>query len=297
MSLWFKNFQFYRFVESISFDENTLAEALDEQRFTPCSSQAQQSFGWVSPLHRNANELVYAANGCLLFCMRSEQKVIPPSLLKETLEERVVEIEQAQGRSVFRKERQQLKEDILSLLLPKALTRANHTLGYIDTRNGFMVVNASSPATADAFIELLIESVKVLGAAKLTSEQNPSAVFNRWLTEALPEGWQYTGDYELKDPVDQRVARFKDNEAENPVLDALLADGYWVSKLGVNFQDRLKCALQDDLQIKSVKFSDELLKENESINTEDDMAKWDADFVLMSRTIADFVSELEQVLA
>ncbi|MEE4243895.1 MAG: recombination-associated protein RdgC, partial [Kangiellaceae bacterium] len=216
--MWFRNLQLYTFLDSFDLTEQEFSEKLEDQRFQPCSRQAKEAVGWVSPIHRNQQELIYSANGCYLFCMRKEQKVIPPSMINEALEERVHELEQAQGRKVFRKEKQTLKEDILSMLLPKAFTRATHTLGYIDTRNGFMVLNAASPALADTMISLLVDSLGVLGSKKIDSETSPAKIMNQWLTDELPEGWQLTGQYDLVDPVDQRVAKFKDNEAENTVI-------------------------------------------------------------------------------
>lgn len=290
--MWFRNLQLYRFVDDFSFNEQTLEEKLAEFRFQPCGRQSKESVGWISPLHRSEQELVYTANGCFLICMRREQKVIPPSMINEALEERVAEIELEQGRKVFRKEKQQFKEDILARLMPQAFTRASHTHAFIDTRNGFMVVNAGSIAQADTFISLLVDSLGVLGAVKFDAEQNPAVTMNRWLVDGLPDGWQLSGEYELKDPQDERVARFKDNEAENQVIGDLLEDGYWVSKLGVYFKEHLRCVIHDDLQIKGVKFSDELLKENDEMDLEDHRAKFDADFVLMTQTIAEFYREL-----
>ena len=292
--MWFRNLQLYRFVDSFNLSEQEFAEKLAEQRFQPCGRQSKETVGWISPLHRHQEELVYHANGCFLFCMRKEQKVIPPTMINEALEERVSEIEIEQGRKVFRKEKQQFKEDIMAVLLPKAFTRATHTHAYIDTRNGFMVVNAGSIALADTFISLLVDSLGVLGAVKIDAEQNPAATMNQWLLEGLPEPWSLSGEYELKDPQDERVARFKDNELEGQggqVIQDLINDGYWVSKLGIYFKDLLKCTVTDDLQIKSVKFGDELLNQNDELDIEDHMAKFDADFVLMTQTVAEFYDD------
>lgn len=293
--MWFRNFQLYRFVEDFSLSEQELTDKLSEFRFQPCGRQSKETVGWISPIHRSEDELVYAANGCFLFCMRKEQKVIPPSMVNEALEERVAEIELEQGRKVFRKEKQQFKEDILAMLLPKAFTRATHTHGYIDTRNGFMVVNAGSIALADTFISLLVDSLGVLGAMKVDAEQNPAQTMNNWLIDDLPEGWAFSGDYELKDPADERVARFKDNESENQVIIDLIEDGYWASKIGVHYKELLKCSISDDLQIKSVKFGDELLNQNDEMEIEDYRAKFDADFVLMTQTIAEFYKDFCEV--
>ncbi|NVJ48763.1 MAG: recombination-associated protein RdgC [Gammaproteobacteria bacterium] len=283
--MWFRNIHFYQFTESCPINEQLLVEKLESFRFQPCARQAKESVGFVSPLHRKSDELVINANGCLLFCMRREQKVIPPSTINEALEERVEALEHEQARKVFRKERQQLKEDILARLLPQAFTRSAHILGYIDPKNGYMAVNAGSHAIADTFISLLIDAVGVLGAVKFDATENPAKIMNQWLVEGFPQGFEPTGEYELKDPADERVARFKNNESDSGILTDLVADGFWVSKLGMQFKDIAKFNLHDDMQVKSLKFSDELVNQNDELNIEDAATKFNADFVLMTEGI------------
>lgn len=289
--MWFRNLHLYHLSAPFPLSPEQLAEKLAEKRFQPCARQAELSLGWISPIHRNKDHLVHAANGCVLFCMRREQKVIPASAVKEALEERVLNIQTEMGRKVYSKEKQSLKEDILSQMLPNAFTKATHISAYIDNNHGHLLVNAASAAMADAFIELLVETIGSFGAVKWVAEENPALILNDWLENGLPEAWSLTGEYELKHPVDERVAKFKDYDAENPVLGDLLAEGYWVSKLGVYYKGLLKATLVPDLQVKGVKFMDELLAENDDVD-DDEMVKFDADFVLMTRTLAEFIESL-----
>ena len=290
--MWFRNLHLYRLTTNFELSPEELADKLAEKRFLPCGRQAEESVGWVSPIHRNRDYLVHAAGGCILICMRREQKVIPASAVKEALEERVNSIQDEMGRKVFSKEKQSLKEDILSQMLPHAFARSTHTLAYIDTKRGYLVLNAGSDSVADMIFELLVESIGSFGAVKLVSEENPALILNDWLENGLPEGWELTGDYELKDPKDERVAKFKDNESENIVLGDLLEDGYWVNKLGIRYKAQLKAMLQPELVVKSVKFMDELLAENEDVDGEDELVRFDADFALMTRTLGDFIHEI-----
>lgn len=227
-----------------------------------------------------------------MVCMRREQKVIPPSAVKEELEEQVLAIQEAMGRKVFSKEKQSLKEEIVAKMLPRAFIRSTHIFAYIDTKNGYLVLNAGSDKIADSVYELLVESLGSFGAVKLVSEESPGHILNDWLQNGLPEGWELTGDYELKDLQDERVAKFKDNESENGVLSDLIEDGYQITKLGVRYKGQLKAMLQQDLVIKSIKFMDELLAENDDVDGEDELVKFDADFALMTKTLADFISDV-----
>jgi len=290
--MWFRNLHLYRLSTPFELSPEELADKLAEKRFTPCGRQADESIGWVSPIHRSKDYLVHAASGCILICMRREQKVIPSSAVKEALEERVYAIQDETGRKVYSKEKQSLKEDILSQMLPNAFTRSTHIFAYIDTKRGYLVLNAGSDAIADVIFQLLVESIGSFGAIKLVSEENPALILNNWLENGLPEGWETSGDVELKDPKDERVAKFKDNESENIVLGDLLEDGYWVNKLGVYFKGQLKAMILPDLQVKSIKFMDELLAENDDVDGEDELAKFDADFALMTRSLGDLIKEI-----
>ena len=291
--MWFRNCHIYHLTTPFQHSPEELAEILENQRFSSVGRQDTETLGWISPLNRQFEHLVHAANGCILLCMRREQKVIPASMVKETLEERVATIEAEEGRKVFGKEKSALKDDILSLLKPKALSKSSHTYGYIDPRNNLLIINAGSNSVADSFIQLLIDSLGTLGAIRLMGEESPSAIMNRWLKEGLPHGWTLTGQYEFKDPQNDRVAKFKDSEESNPLIDDLLEDGYWVEKLGIRFKDQFNAVIQSDMLVKSIKFDDELLKENEDVDDIEPYARLDADLVLMTQTFAEFIAELK----
>ncbi len=293
--MWFKNCYIYLLNKETELSAESLTEKLESHRFSEVGRQEVERVGWISPLSRNLETLVHSANGCHLLCLRKEQKVIPASMLKERLEDRVQAIENNEGRKVYGKEKSALKDDILSLLKPKALTKSSHTFGYFDFRNQLLVVNAGSNGVADTFVQLLIDSLGTLGAVKLIGEENPSQIMNQWLLDSMPDAWSLTGQYELKDPKDERVAKFKDNEANNSLIHELIEDGYWLQKLGINYQDTFKAVIQSDLLIKSIKYSDELVAENDNIDKSEQYAQFDADFVLMTQTLAGFIAELKQL--
>ena len=76
------------------------------------------------------------------------------------------------------------------------------------------------------------------------------------------------------------------------VMGDLLEDGYWVNKLGIYYKGQLRAMMLPDLQVKSIKFMDELLAENDDVEGEDELAKFDADFALMTRSLGDFIKDI-----
>jgi len=290
--MWFKNLHIYKIPSSFPFSADELAEKLESKRFQPCGRVADKTLGWVSPIHRNKEYLVHAASGCILFCMRKEQKVIPPSAIKEAVEEKISDLQDELGRKIYRKEKQSIKDDLVATMLPNAFARSSHVNAYFDTLNHLLVIDASSPAQVDEFYELLTETIGSFGALQLVASENPSLLMSEWIKQTMPKGWSLSGEYLLKDHNDERTARFKDYDTENPFVTDLLEDGYSIKRLGIRFKEQLSAVIQDDLQVKSVKFNEELLKDNDELKGEDELLKFDADFALMTANLAEFIKEL-----
>ena len=68
-----------------------------------------------------------------------------------------------------------------------------------------------------------------------------------------------------------------------------------INRLGVHYKNLMQATIQDDLQIKGVKFNHELLKENDELNGEDELVKFDADFSLMTSALADFIATIREI--
>ena len=75
---------------------------MESLRFSPCGNQDMSKFGWVSPLGRQAEVLVHEAAGQLLLCARKEEKMLPGTVVKEMLQEKIDELEASQGRALKR---------------------------------------------------------------------------------------------------------------------------------------------------------------------------------------------------
>ena len=186
-SLLFKNLIIYRFTQPFTLSGMELEEKLDESRFRPCGSQDMTTYGWVGALGKTSKALVHENNDCLLFCAAKEEKILPASVINDAVQERVEQIEQEQDRQVFSKERRTIKDDIILELLPKAFTRQKFTRAYIDRRNGWLVVNASSFRQAE---DLTSHLRKCLGSLPITLpavKNRPGSAMTEWLdTAQLP---------------------------------------------------------------------------------------------------------------
>ena len=111
--MWFKNLRAYRLTNPFDLSPEQLGEQLEAHAFQPCAKSQALSLGWVPPVGGESTELVHAAAGRLLVKLKREEKLLPSTVVREQLEEKVALIEEQEGRKVYRKERLNLKDEII----------------------------------------------------------------------------------------------------------------------------------------------------------------------------------------
>lgn len=290
--MWFRNLQLYRFAQAFDLASEVLEERLAGASFTPCESLDQERLGWVPPLGRNGQLLSHVAGACTMVCLRKQEKVLPSAAVKERLEERVEALEAESGRSVGRKWRESLKDEVLLDLLPRALTRSRLTYAYLAPAAGWLVVDAASPAQAEELIEHLREVVGSLPVAPLAVNDAPASVMTRWLTrDELPANFSVEDECELRDTGDEgAIVRCRRQDLYSDEIQGHLKAGKQVVRVAINWADRLTGFLSEDLSVKRLRFSDDVLA---AADAEGDAAsRFDSDFALMTLELSRFLEEL-----
>ncbi|EOG5361614.1 recombination-associated protein RdgC, partial [Proteus mirabilis] len=113
---FFKNAIVYRMTRDIQISAEQLEEALKTLAFTPCSSQDMSCSGWVSPLGNHGEMLTHVAGNQILLCLRKEEKILPSTVIKEALQEKIEKLENEQGRKLKKTEKATLKDEVIHSL-------------------------------------------------------------------------------------------------------------------------------------------------------------------------------------
>lgn len=276
-----------------------LHEALATRQARACGQMELACDGWAKPLGHVGQMLVHETNGCLMICMRREEKLLPASMVRERVEEKAFAIEQQAGRPVGRKEKGEIKDQVLQELLPRALVRSSQSYACIDREAGWLIVNAASAKKADELIALLAKTLGTLNVVRPQTNIAPESAMTHWLMhdEALPPHFTLEDECELHGAGDtDSVIRCRHVEITSDEVRAHVTGGKRVRKLAMNWNGHLSFVLHDDLSIRRLVFDSEVLDEAAD-GAGDELARFDADLAIMSAELRQFLPELLALLA
>lgn len=291
--MWFKNLSLYRLIGEQDFSPEAVEARLTDRRFKPCGGLDASACGWESPLGPDGQSLVHVTGGRILLCMRREDRVLPSAVVREALDERVRDLEAAEQRSVGRKERQQLKDEIVVDLLPRAFARSARVYAYLDAANGWVVVDTASPKRAEELLSLLRESLGSLPVKPLQVQTTPAAVMTGWLQRRSPADLEIEDECELREPLENGgIVRCRRQALDGDEVGTHLEAGKQAVRIAVTWHERLSCLLCDDLVIRRLRFTDVVQEEAAAVEAGDATARFDADFALMALELEPFLVRL-----
>lgn len=292
--MWFKTVRLYRLSSDFVMSWDTLENQLAEQIFQPCGKSEAARVGWVSPLRRAGAMLSHRLGDCVMFCLRKEERLLPSAVVNEAVQEKIDEIEEAQDRKVYRKEKQQLKDDVIATLMPRAFTRSRVLYAYLDLKQQLLVVNTGSASAAEELINCLRESLGSLPVSLPDVSQAPMAVMTQWLRDhRAAEHFVIDQDCELINPMEEgNVVRARSQDLTADEIRAHLDAGKQVKKLGVVWNDAVACVINADLSLSRLRFEDMVLEQARETDPESAEQQFDQDFAIMTLTLAGLFNSL-----
>ncbi len=297
--MWFRNLLVYRLTQDLDLDAERLEAALASKPARPCASQELTTYGFVAPFGKGADApLLHASQGFLLLAARKEERILPGSVVRDALKEKVDEIEAEQMRKVYKKEREQLKDEILQSFLPRAFIRKSATFAAIAPAQGLILVDAASPTRAEDLLSTLREVLGSLPVRPLNVKIAPSATLTQWLqSQQASHGLHVLDECELRDTQeDGGIVRIKRHDLASEEVQQHLATGKIVTKLSLAWEDKLSLLIDDKLALKRLRFEDLLQDQAAEEGGDDALGQQDASFTLMMLTFMEFIPQLIEAL-
>ncbi|RKZ86874.1 MAG: recombination-associated protein RdgC [Candidatus Parabeggiatoa sp. nov. 1] len=295
--MWFKNLHIFRFLEQpVTITADALHEELTKAVFQPCGKMDMDSMGWVPPLGREGESLVHTTNNGIIFTARTDTKILPASVVREFVHEKIEEIETQQMRKVRKREKDEIREEVLFELVPRAFTRSTYMSAYIDITHGWLLVDTSSRKKAEEFVSFLRQTMGSLPVVPIKVQQAPANVMTQWLVKEN----ECPADFELADAcvlADQEgaVVNCKRQDLLAEEIHGHLEAGKVVTRLAFEWNERLALVLDDELVIRRLQALDLIQAQINDASAETPVQRFDADFTVMTLELAALIKRLFEV--
>lgn len=259
-----------------------LGAALAAFKFVPCASQDRIKHGFVPPLHKSAKPLVHVSGDCWFFALKTQEKILPAPAVEDELAPKVDAMEQDKGRSLSRKEKQVLKEEIIQTMLPRCYTKSSVLHGYIDTKRKVLVLGAASSAKCELVMALLRKALGTLPALPFFDGHVLAECLQVWAkNQGLPEGFTQGAKVKFKAPDEEGAKSSFDNchlmadDIQSQFEDKL------VVMLELCIDEVMDFCIKDDGSLSGVKYKDKLVGANDEMGWDDVLGRLDADMLLL----------------
>ena len=229
-----------------------------------------------------------------MLCLQQEEKILPPAVVNEQLVERLAEIEAREGRRPGKRERAELRDGLITELLPRAFSHRRRTHAYIDRERDWLIVDSASGRRTDDLTGLLRSTLGELPIVFPATGEAPSVVMTRWLADgATPDGITIEQECELRAiDEDGGIVRCRRQDLSVPEIQQHLVAGKQAMRLALRWEDRLSFTLDDRLGVRRLRFLDTVQERAEGIAADDAAQRFDADFSIMSLELAEFLPRL-----
>lgn len=279
--MWFKNIQLYRITDLDKLDAAKLDEALRKKPFVPVGTLDRLAAGWIAPASHAPDIFAYPNSGTMLVALKTEEKLLPSSVVKEMAEERIADIEAKELRRIGKKEAKEIRERVAEELLPRAFSRSRVLRALIDFEAGWVWVDSSAPAKAELLVQFLRETLGSMPTKLPQTQLDPVTAMSTWLEHNAPGNFTLDADCVLKAPGEggaQVTCRRHDLGSDEVQLH--LKSGKLVTQLALSWDDRIAFVLTEKLQIKRVQMLDLLEDKLKEADAEDAAAMFDTSLTL-----------------
>ncbi|TGV07693.1 recombination-associated protein RdgC [Alcaligenaceae bacterium 429] len=290
-----KNLRIYRLDPSWALDAAQLSQLLEQHHFHPGTSQEPLSIGWIEP--RAGHGLAYQNDSQILLCMRSERKLLPSTVINQVARTKAIELEAEQGYKPGRKQMQEIKEQVITELLPRAFAVQRDTQVWIDPVNRWLCVDTASGAVGDEVMGLLAKTINPFPVLPLYTELSPGAAMTSWLLEdEAPSNLSIDQDTELRSTTENRaLVKYVRHSAEPEELGRHIQSGKQCTRLALTWDDRISFVLTDGLELKRITLLDVIKEQETSISGNDDEI-FNSEMALITRELSRLLADLLDAL-
>src|SRR5699024_5724080 len=296
--MWLRNLTVFQADGALPQTVAELEAALAQAECPPCGKQTLRTAGFAPPLKQDS-AMVQAVDGLVHARHREIVRLLPGPVVTEAVDARVDAIETEQERRVGRRERGEIKDQVIFELLPQAFTQSRYTAIVLDPPQQHVWVDSTSANRAEQVLTSLRDALGSLPVQPLDAGQDVAAQLTQWLRapDTLPADLTLGDRCELRASDDSRAAmRCSAVDLHTDELRAHVDGGMQVKSLNLCWQDALEFDLDEQLTLKRLRPLDRINDDLEQLDADDAVAELQSRLALQGGVLRQLMQRLYPAL-
>ncbi len=291
----FRNLRLYRLDGDWPESEQELSDRLAEAAFEPCGAYTAQRSGWEPPAGDADPLLCRRVGGADLMRLRTQSRLLPAAAINEALDERIKDFRARTQRDPARREKRELKDEVQSELMPRALLKSERTAGFFLHSERLVGIDTASESKAEAFLNELRAGLGTLPVTPLTFRKPVGALLTQIFLGDGPETFAPGRECRMQDPTDGGAyVHWSDMQLTDNSVRKHVRDGLKIDRLAIEFDAVVGCVLDQQGVIRKLRLRGQ--ESIEEVADESPLARLDADFVLLTGTLRRLITALKTIL-
>lgn len=276
----FNSMLVYRLTQPLDIDPTGLSDELGRLASREPATHELRTLGFVEPIGIEGEyvELVVGLRSrsgnpdtARWLTVRVIERQLPGKAIRKAVDDRVKEIRKAEGRIVRGREKQEIKDDIVMAMLPRAFT-VSSDINVLLTEE-FIFIDQTSRSKAEDALQLIREALGSLPCVPLHTVMNPGTMMSAWAhnghtgTTTLRIGNSFKLEDVFEGGSTLSGSHLDLSETDSELL-SNLSEGRAVTELGLTLSDDkldgemqldIAFTLTDQYVVKGIKWPSEFL--------------------------------------
>ncbi len=285
--MFYKKALFYSLTQALVIDNDFLEHELRVHGAREPGKQDFATLGFV-PVIPDTQMYHLVTGDWVTMKLCREERILPMSVVNDAVAKRVKEIEADTGDYVSKKRLADIKESVITHMLPTSHTKKTYIVGAINTKLNLIVVDGThkKAETWLAMVRKAITSLPVVPLFRFSLQDR----LTHWLKDT-PDSIELLEEAKLKSTDDLgTITSFKSQPLDADAVTVTVDNGSLVQEIGIQFTDNFTAVFCEDGSIKRLKFSDRLKEESDDIPKDQVKARIDADTLLNLSALEEFAA-------
>ncbi len=252
-----KSMTMYRLSNPTVLPPGAIDEALSRRALADPLPTQQQSHGWMHVTPEDKQFVTGIGPYVLRYGLRD--RVLPPSVVSDEVEDRCVAFEEGRGYRPGRKQKLAIKDEVMMALLPRAFIKTRSILVYLDLQHGWVCVGHTGELADDVLSGLrgAFDDGLYSGAESWWDQPfSLEMLMTEWVARKSAPGELDIGSNALLARMDDVVAQMK--YVNRPPLDegaqSLISSGFRAHELQLIYKNRLQFTMTNGGRFKRIRF-------------------------------------------